>query len=73
MQVSILSKTIPSGTRLEGSKKPDIHCVQNPPFGTELGVKSSTPGHKVRKFYKYIRTLFDMKSFVVSTNKTVFQ
>ena len=34
-------------------------------------------GHKVRKFHKYIYklslTLFEMKSFVVSTNKIVFQ
>ena len=59
MQVSISSKTIPLGHDLKGAKPcpQDNHCVQNPPLGTVQGVKSPTPGHKVRKFHKYIYKL----------------
>ena len=47
MQVSISSKIIPPGTRLEEGKNPPLWAIivyKNPPLGTEQGVKSPTPG-----------------------------
>ena len=74
-------KPSPPGTRLEEWKNPPPGTTivyKNPPLGTEQGVKSPTaaPGHKVRKFHKYIYKLWyylKWKAFVVSANKTVFQ
>ena len=51
-------------------------CTKTVPSGQNRESKAPPPGHKVRKFHKYIYkllTLLEMKSFVVSTNKTVFQ
>ena len=83
MQVSISSITIPpgqvSGTRLEGSKNPPpgtSFCTKTLHLGQYRESKAPHPGHEVRKFHKCIYkllTLFETKSFVDSTNKTVFQ
>ena len=81
MRLSISSVTIPRDTTRR--RKPslrDNHCVQRPssppPLGQNRESKAPHPGCKVRKFHKCIYklslTLFEMKSFVVSTNKTVF-
>ena len=49
---------------------------KNSPSGTKQGIESPTLGHKVSKFdkciYEVSLTLFEMKSFVISTNKMVF-
>ena len=76
-------KPSPPWSRFEGGKPSphppkDNHCVQNPCPSEKNGEsKTPPPGHKVRKFhkciYKLFQTLFEMKSFNVSTNKTVFQ
>ena len=62
------------GTQLEGSKNPPpgtIIVYKN----TSLGTKAPPQGYKVRQFQKFIYklTLFEMKSFLVSINKMVFQ
>ena len=84
MQLSISSKTIPSpgqtpGTRLEWGKNPPLGqslCTKRLPRD-KTGSQRPHPRDKVRKFHKCIYKLspklFEMKSFVVSTNKTVFQ
>ena len=67
MQLSISSKTIPSET---------IIVYKTLSSGQNKESKAPPLGHKVRKFHECIYkllTLFEMKSFVVSTNKTVFQ
>ena len=55
----------------------DSHCVQNPSPRDKIGSqKSHPPGHKVNKFYNIYKlslTLFEMKSFIISTNKMVCQ
>ena len=61
MQISILSITIPPRDTTWRERKPspqDNYCAQNPPLGTEKGVKISTLGHKVWKFHKYIYKLW---------------
>ena len=60
--------------RLEGGKiLPQEIILYN---WDKMGVKDPPPVHKVRKFHKCIcklsLTLFEMKSFVVSTNKQFF-
>ena len=60
MQVSISSKTIPPRTRLKEGKKP--HPGQSLrtkplPSGQNKESNSPPPGHKVRKFHKYIYKL----------------
>ena len=49
-------------------------CIKNPPPGTKQGSKVSPRGHKVSKCHNCMSlTLFERKSFVVSTNKTIVQ
>ena len=66
MQVSISSKTTPlswgqtPGTRLEGSKTVPPRqslCTKTLPSGQNRESKAPPPGHKVRKFHKYIYKL----------------
>ena len=60
MQVSISSITIPPGHDFKGAKTlppRTIIVYKNAPLGTEQGIKSPTPGHKVREFHKYIYEL----------------
>ena len=64
MQVSMSSKTIPPGqtpgTRHEGSKIPPPRqslCTKTLPSGQNRESKAPPPGHKVRKFHKYIYKL----------------
>ena len=79
MQVSISSKTIPPpGHDLKEAKtlppSPEQSlCTKSGPSGQNRESKAPLSGHKFRKFHKYTLTLFEMKSFVVLTNKTVFQ
>ena len=62
------AKTLPSGQPL---------CRKALPSGQNSESKASPLSNKSRRLHKYIYklslTLFEMKSFVVSTNKTVFQ
>ena len=53
----------------------DSHCVQKrspPPPRTRQGVKSPTPGHKVRKFHRCIYKLSDISSFLPQQIKLFF-
>ena len=69
----------PQDTTRSGQKpSPGIIIVYKTPPSGQNGESNTPPlGHKVEKFHKCIYklslTLFEMKSFVVSTNKTVFQ
>ena len=79
MQVLISSKTIPPGHDSKGQKPcpRDNHCVQNPSPRDKTGSQKPHPlDIKLENFTNVSinrLTLFEMKSFVVSTNKTVFQ
>ena len=61
MQLSVSSKTIPSGetprVRLDGAKNPPPETIivyKNPRLETKQGVKAPSRENKVRKFHKSI-------------------
>ena len=70
MQVSVSSKTIPPGHDLKGAKT--LPTGQS--LCTNKESKAPPLRHEVKKFHEciYKLTLFEMRSFVVSTNKMVF-
>ena len=61
MQVSISSKTIPPWDMTWREQKPSPRTIivyKNPPLETKQEVKAPPPGHKVRKFRKFIYKLW---------------